>query len=100
MALITCIHSDAQVSRGKKWGFKSERDSTLEAARSLLYIEMGECRAGEIFVGTWVKRRYSSFELVSVAPCTSPIAGKGCVASKLPNVAFGLDLLLGLSSCA
>ena len=26
-------------------GFKSEIDSTLEAARSLLFIEVGECRA-------------------------------------------------------
>jgi len=26
-------------------GFESERDSTLEAARSLLFIEVGECRA-------------------------------------------------------
>jgi len=25
-------------------GFESERDSTLEAARSLLFIEVGECR--------------------------------------------------------
>ena len=26
-------------------GFESERDSTLEVARSLLFIEVGECRA-------------------------------------------------------
>ena len=26
-------------------GFESERDSTLEAAMSLLFIEVGECRA-------------------------------------------------------
>jgi len=26
-------------------GFRSERDSTLGAARSPLYIEVGECRA-------------------------------------------------------
>ena len=26
-------------------GFESERDSTLEAAKSLLFIEVGECRA-------------------------------------------------------
>jgi hypothetical protein len=26
-------------------GFESVRDSTLEAARSLLFIEVGECRA-------------------------------------------------------
>jgi len=26
-------------------GFESERDSTLEATRSLLFIEVGECRA-------------------------------------------------------
>jgi len=50
-------------------------------------------------VGMWVKRRYSSFELVFVALCT-PLAGKGCVVSKLPNVAFELDLLLDLSNLA
>jgi len=50
--------------------------------------------AGEIFVGTWVKRRYCSFEQVSVAPST-PLAEKGCVASNLPNAAFELDLLIG-----
>jgi hypothetical protein len=50
---------------------------------------------GEIFAGTWVKRRYCSFEQVLVAPCT-PLPGKGCVASNLLITAFGLDLLLGL----
>jgi len=39
-----CRRSDAQVSRGQEWRFRSERDSTLEAPRSLLYIEVGECR--------------------------------------------------------
>jgi len=52
--------------------------------------------AGEIFAGTWVKRRYCSFEHVSIAPST-PFAEEGCVASNLPNAAFGLDSLLGLS---
>jgi len=37
-------HSDAQVSRGQELEFRSERDSTLEALMSLLYIEVGECR--------------------------------------------------------
>jgi len=32
--------------------------------------------ASEILAGTWIKRRYSSFELVFVALCT-PLAGKG-----------------------
>jgi len=41
----TCRHSNAQVSRGSEWGFESERNSTMEAARSLLFIEVGECRA-------------------------------------------------------
>ena len=52
--------------------------------------------ACEIFVETWVKRRYCSFEQVLVVPCTA-LAEKGCVASNLPNAAFELDLLLGLS---
>ena len=43
--VCTCRHSDAQVSRGQKWGFRSERDSTLGTARSPLYIEVSECRA-------------------------------------------------------
>jgi len=30
---------------------------------------------GERFVGTWGKRRYSSFELISVAPCTPSWGG-------------------------
>jgi len=38
-------------------------------------------------MGTWGKRRYSSFELVSVALCT-PLAGRRCVASKMPNVVW------------
>jgi len=41
----TCRHSDTQVSRVQNGGFESERDSTLETARSLLFIEVGECRA-------------------------------------------------------
>ena len=52
--------------------------------------------ASEIFAGMWVKRRYCSFEQVSVAPYT-PLAEKGCVASNLPNAAFEFDLLLDLS---
>jgi len=43
--VCTCRHSNTQVSRGSKWGFESERNSTMEAARSLLFIEVGECRA-------------------------------------------------------
>ena len=38
----SCRHSDTQVSKGQEWGFRSERDSTLEAARSLLFIEVDE----------------------------------------------------------
>jgi len=41
----TCRHSDAQVSRGQKWGFKDKRDSNFGPARSPLYIEVGVCRA-------------------------------------------------------
>jgi len=63
------------------------------------YEIVGSLTVRERFVGTWVKRHYSPFELVSIAPCT-PLAGKGCVASKLSNVAFELDLLLGLSNWA
>lgn len=42
--VYTCRHSNTQVSRGQEWGFRSERDFTLEAPKSLLYIEVGECR--------------------------------------------------------
>jgi len=42
---VTCRHSDTQVSRGSEWGFENERDSILKAARSLLFIEVGECIA-------------------------------------------------------
>jgi len=41
--VCTYRHSDAQVNKGQEWGFRSKRDSTLEAVRSLLYIEVGEC---------------------------------------------------------
>lgn len=43
---------------------------------SVGYEIIGSVTAGEIFAGTWVKRRYNSFELVSVAPCT-PSRGRG-----------------------
>jgi len=58
---------------------------------------VGSVTAEERFVETWENRRYSSFELVSDAPCTPPPPPRGrrCVASKTPNVIFGLDLLLG-----
>jgi len=39
----TCRHSDAQFSRGLEWGFE-KKNSTFEAERSLLFIEVGECR--------------------------------------------------------
>lgn len=45
-----CVHADTltlklvEVQNGGE-GFKSEEDSILEAARSLLFIEVGECRA-------------------------------------------------------
>jgi len=48
--------------------------------------------AEEVFAGTWEKRRYCSFEQVSVAPST-PRTEKGCVASKLSNTVFGLKQL-------
>jgi len=38
----TLTHKSVEVQNA---GFVSERDSTLEAARSLLFIEVGECRA-------------------------------------------------------
>jgi len=44
-------------------------------------------RQGEIR-GSHGGDRYSSFKLVSVAPSTPP-QGEGCVASNLPNAAFG-----------
>jgi hypothetical protein len=96
-------------------GFQSQRDFTLEAARSLLFIEVGEYRAVVMaqcvqrlqnrekcnrrrdICGNMGKRRYCSFEQVSVAPST-PLVKKGCVASKLPLATFGLGLLLGLSN--
>lgn len=48
-----CVHADTltlklvevQNGGGGGGGFKSEEDSILEAARSLLFIEVGECRA-------------------------------------------------------
>ena len=43
--VCTCIHSNAQVSKVSEWGFEGVRNSTLEAVRSLLFIEVGECRA-------------------------------------------------------
>jgi len=76
-----CIHADTSTLKSVEVlneGFESERDSSLEAARSLLYIEVGECSrcngthvsggyeivrsvtAGEIFAGTWEKIRYCS----------------------------------------
>jgi len=38
----TSMLKSVEVQNG---GFESERDSTLEVARSLLFIEVGECRA-------------------------------------------------------
>jgi len=113
----TCKHSDAQVTRGHKWGLRDERDFTLGTAMSPLYKEVDVCRAvvrhtcawrlqnrgkcnrrGEIR-GNVGKRRYSLFELVSIAPST-PLAEKRCVASKMSNVVFKLKLLLGFSNWA
>jgi len=53
--------------------------------------------AGEIFAGTWEKKRYCSFEQISVAPST-PLVQKGCFASKMSNAAFGFGLLMDLNS--
>jgi len=42
MDAVTLTHKSVEVQNG---GFVSERDSALEAARSLLFTEVGECRA-------------------------------------------------------
>jgi len=51
--VCTCRHSDAQLSRGPKWGLRDERGSTLGVARSPLYIEVGECRAVVWYTCVW-----------------------------------------------
>jgi len=43
--VCTCRLKSVEVQNG---GFESERDSPLEAARSLLFIEVGEYRAVEM----------------------------------------------------
>ena len=43
-----CVPADTPTLKSvevQNEGFQSEEDSTLEAARSLLFIEVGECRA-------------------------------------------------------
>jgi len=40
------------------------------------YETVGSVTARERFAGTWIKGRYSSFELVSVVLCT-PLRGRG-----------------------
>jgi len=43
-----CVHADTLTLKSvevQNGGFESERDSTLEVARSLLFIEVDECRA-------------------------------------------------------
>jgi len=43
-----CVPADTPTLKSvevQNEGFESERDSTLEAARSLLFIKVGECRA-------------------------------------------------------
>jgi len=82
----TCRHYNAQVSRGHKWGFRSER----------FHIDVRECRVVERHTcawrlrnhkkynsrweihKTWVKRRYSSIKLVSVAPYVPREEGVCC----------------------
>ena len=42
-----CVPADTLTLKSvevQNGGFESERDSTLEAARSLLFVEVGECR--------------------------------------------------------
>ena len=48
---------------------------------------LGSITADEIFAGTWVKRRYSSSDPVSVAPYT-PLAWKGFVQQPVFRVYF------------
>jgi len=59
--MCTCRHSEAQeVHNG---GFESERDFTLKAARSLLFIEVDECRVvakAHVFGG---------YEIISITAC-------------------------------
>jgi hypothetical protein len=43
-----CVYADTPTLNSievQNMGFESEIDSTLETARSLLFIEVGECRA-------------------------------------------------------
>jgi len=93
--VCTCRHSDAQVSRVLEWGRECERDSTLEAARSLIFIEVGECRT--------VVRHTCDRRLRNRKKCNRrwdiPLSlGRGVLRVTFPNAAFELDLLLDLSS--
>jgi len=83
--LLQCVLADTPTLNSVEVyneGFESERDSTLEAAKSLAFIEVverdstfrGSVTAGEIFVGAWER------DVVSIAPST-PLAENGCVAS-------------------
>ena len=52
-----CVHVDTSTLKSdtvSEWGWECERASTLEAARSLLFIEVGECRA--VVMDTCVRR--------------------------------------------
>ena len=43
-----CVPADTPTLKPdtvSEWGWECERASTMEAARSLLFIEVGECRA-------------------------------------------------------
>jgi len=118
MRVCICRHSDAQVSRVLERGWECEKYSTLEAARSLLFIEVGECRV--------VVRRTCDWQLRNRKKCNrrwdtrgnvgketlpnvaghlnyspllrAPPRGEGGVLRVIsPNAAFVLDLSLGLS---
>jgi len=119
--VCTCRHSDAELSRVLKWGWECERDSTFEASRSLLFIEMGECRAvvrhtcdrrlrnqGKCNRRWDIHGNVVKETLLNVAGRLNyspllwapPSRGRDVLRVILPNAAFGLDLLLGLSSYA
>jgi len=43
--VCTCRHSDAQISKRSKWGFREKINYTLGTTMSPLFIEVGVCRA-------------------------------------------------------
>jgi len=63
--------------------------------------EIVSVTVGEIFVGTWEKRRYCLFEQVSFVPST-PLAWKGCVVSNFAKCSIWAWFAIGpkqLSPC-